>query len=159
MDVNMKTEDFSNVNFDSNSSSEAMNLQDNDLNIDNNIPIGYLTKGEIISAEKNILRIKGTEKTDIGVPLNDGDNILMVLRASNRSGVKTSELYNCRVNKSTDDLIFDCDISSKSINTSINDLHLSVSNETSQIITIQMQSLIITILIHLFYFYHILLNN
>ena len=135
---NINVEDFSKVNFNANSSSEAMNLQDNDIEIDDKISIGYLTKGEIDIAEKNILRIKGKEKTDIGVPLTDGQEILMILKTSNRRGEKKPEQYNCKVNKSTDDLIFDCDVKSKSINTSNSDLHLSVSNDTSQIITLQM---------------------
>ena len=118
---NTNVEDFPEVNFNANSSSEAMNLQDNDIEIADNISIGYLTKGEIVPAEKNILRIKGKEKTYIGVQLTDGQEILMILKTSIRRGVKTPEQYNCKVNKSTDDLIFDCDISSKSINKSNSD--------------------------------------
>ena len=97
-----------------------------------------IAKGEIVPAEKNILRKKGTKKTDIGVPLKGGKEIVMILKTSNRKRAKTPKLYNCKVNKSTIDLIFDCDKSSKSINTSNNDLHLSVSNDTNQIKTIQM---------------------
>lgn len=135
---NLKTEDFSNVNFNSNSSYEAMNLQENNLEIEDSISIGYLRKGVIVPAGNNILKIKGSEKTDIGVPLKDGEEILMIFKTSNKRGVKSPEQYSCKVNKSNNDLIFDCDISSKSINTSNHDLHLSISNDTSHIITIQM---------------------
>ena len=131
---------FKEVNFNANSTDEASNIQDNNLQIDRNASINYLRNGTIITDvdKKHTLRIVGTNKTDIGNELYDGEEVRMILKTSNRRGEKRPEQFNCVVNRSTADLILDCDISHKSINTSAKDLHLSISNDTNQILTLQM---------------------
>ena len=131
---------FKEVNFNANSTDEASNIQDNNLQIDRNASINYLRNGTIITDvdKKHTLRIVGKNKTDIGNELYDGEEVRMILKTSNRRGEKRPEQFNCVVNRSTADLILDCDISHKSINTSAKDLHLSISNDTNQILTLQM---------------------
>ena len=139
-DGNMESVNFKEINFNANSTAESSNIQDNLLVIDDNkVSINYLRNGSIIPSEKNILRIKGKNKNDLGAELENGEEVRMILKTSNRRGEKIPEQYNCRLNRSTEDLIMDCDISSKSINTSNKDLHLSISNDTQQVLTLQMR--------------------
>ena len=86
-----------------------------------------------------MLRIVGDNKNDIGRELYDGEEIRMILKTSNRRGEKRPELYDCVVRRTGDNLTMDCDMTSKSINTSNQDLHLSISNDTNQILTLQMK--------------------
>ena len=144
-DVNMVTVDengtatpvdFSEVNFNANTTAEASNIQENDYVVDDtNVAINYLRNGSIVQAEKNLLRIVGYNKNDIGHELSDGEEIRMILKTSNRRGEKRPELYDCVVRRTGDNLTMDCDMTSKSINTSNQDLHLSISNDTNQILT------------------------
>ena len=136
----MSEVDFKEINFNANSSDEASNIQENYMKIVRNASINYLRNGTIIKDvdKKHTLRIKGTNKTDIGNELYDGEEVRMILKTSNRRGEKRPEQFDCQVNRSTEDLILDCDISHKSINTSVKDLHLSISNDTNQVLTLQM---------------------
>jgi hypothetical protein len=147
-DVNMVTVDengtatsvdFSTVNFNANTTNEASNIQENDYVVDDTrVAINYLRNGSIVQAEKNLLRIVGVKKNDIGRELEDGEKVDMILKTSNKRGEKKPELYSCTIYKNGDNLTMDCDITSKSINTSNQDLHLSISNDTNQILTLQM---------------------
>ena len=128
--------DFSEVNFNANTTAEASNIQENDYVVDDtNVAINYLRNGSIVQAEKNLLRIVGYNKNDIGHELSDGEEVSMILKTSNRRGEKRPELYDCVVRRTGDNLTMDCDMTSKSINTSNQDLHLSISNDTNQILT------------------------
>ena len=138
-DGNMVSVNFKEINFNANSTAESSNIQENVINITDNVSINYLRNGSIIPGEKNILRIKGISVNGRNAKLKDGEEVRMILKTSNRRGEKIPEQYNCRLNKSTEDLIMDCDISSKSINTSNKDLHLSISNDTQQVLTLQMR--------------------
>jgi len=147
-DVNMVTVDsngtatsvdFSDVNFNANTTAEAASLQQNKIEVDDSkVSINYLRNGGIAQAEKNLLRIVGVNKNDIGNEIVDGESVRMILKTSNRRGEKRPEQYDCIVYRTGDNLTMDCDISHKSINTSNQDLHLSISNDTSQILTVQM---------------------
>ena len=132
---------FSEVNFNANTSAEASNLQENTISInENNVAINYLRNGYVDNSEKHLLRIIGTNKNDLGENITNGEKLTMILQTSNRSGGIRPEEYECTVNITNDNssLTMDCDTSSKSINISNKYLHLSVSKETYQILTLQM---------------------
>ena len=131
---------FSNINFNANTSAEASNLKENILEInENNCAINYLRNGTVDDSDKSVLRIMGTNKNDLGQNITNGEKLTMILQTSNKGIIKPEE-YECTMNITNDNtsLTMDCDTSSKSINTSNKYLHLSVSKETYQILTLQM---------------------
>ena len=131
---------FSNINFNANTSAEASNLKENILEInENNCAINYLRNGTVDDSDKSVLRIMGTNKNDLGQNITNGEKLTMILQTSNKGIIKPEE-YECTMNITNDNtsLTMDCDTSSKSINTCNKYLHLSVSKEKYQILTLQM---------------------
>lgn len=134
---NSKNYNFTNVNFNGNSTNESRNLM-----LLNNIQIknsGSLTNAEIeLPVQRNYFRISGTLKPSN--LLSQKENITLTI-LDRSSGVNTPTLYDCTTTQITPKCILQCDTKIQPIKSTNYDIHLSsgISDTNNNLLVIQMK--------------------
>ena len=132
-----KNYNFTNVNFNGNSTNESRNLM-----LLNNIQIknsGSLTNAEIeLPVQRNYFRISGTLKPSN--LLSQKENITLTI-LDRSSGVNTPTQYECTTTQITPKCILQCDTKIQPIKSTNYDIHLSngISDTNNNLLVIQMK--------------------
>ena len=133
---NSKNYNFTNVNFNGNSTNESKNLILNNIQIKNS---GSLTNAEIeLPVQRNYFRISGTLKPSN--LLSQKENITLTI-LDRSSGVNTPTQYDCTTTQITPKCILQCDTKIQPIKSTNYDIHLSngISDTNNNLLVIQMK--------------------
>ena len=116
---NKKSYNFSNINFNGNSSEDANNLK-NILELNNS---GILEDSEIeLPVKRNYFRINGT--LNPSNLLTEGEKIQITF-LNEVDNIKNPKTFQCSVNKITPQCLLECDTQNQAIKSTIQDMHLS----------------------------------
>ena len=116
---NKKSYNFSNINFNGNSSEDANNLK-NILELNNN---GVLEDSVIeLPVKRNYFRINGT--LNPSNLLTEGEKIQITF-LNEVDNIKNPKTFQCSVNKITPQCLLECDTQNQAIKSTIQDMHLS----------------------------------
>ena len=133
---NSKNYNFTNVNFNGNSTNESKNLILNNIQIKNS---GSLTNAEIeLPVQRNYFRISGTLKPSN--LLSQKENITLTI-LDRSSGVNTPTQYDCTTTQITPKCILQCDTKIQPIKSTNYYIHLSsgISDINNNLLVIQMK--------------------
>ena len=125
--------DFSEINFNGNSSEESQSLQQNTKTISSTVSL----KDTEVSVDKTTLKLKGT--FDPSNKLTTGTTVPLSILTETSSGDNENIEYDCTV-KSTSPGELDCDTSSNLLKTTVQNLHLSTGTTSDNtLVTVYMK--------------------
>ena len=125
--------DFSEINFNGNSSEESQNLQQNTKTISSTVSL----KDAEASVDKTTLKLKGT--FDPSNKLTTGTTVPLSILTETSSGDNENVEYDCTV-KSISPGELDCDTSSNLLKTTVQNLHLSTGTTSDNtLVTVYMK--------------------